>query len=101
MTLDTMIHDTQHQDMILYIRIYDTQHQNTRRYATAALQRRLKGANAAHIRQSRPEYGFGLQVKVLKTLSRCYLFARTRWRVNYFTEICSGSEAGSYLRLID
>jgi len=69
----------------------------------------------AHIRQSRSDAGLGFQVKALKT---CYGVPsslgkgarRTRgFRVryssqfenNYFTEMCSGSEAGSYLRLID
>ena len=59
---------------------------------------------------SLPDAGLGLQVQVLKTFPRCSRFARKR-RVanltssqmenNYFTEMCSGSEAGSCVRLID
>jgi len=33
---------------------------------------------------------------VAKSMARCSMFGR-----NYFTEMRSGSEAGSYLRLID
>ena len=29
------------------------------------------------------------------------LASQVQFKTNYFTEICSGSEAGSYLRLID
>ena len=34
--------------------------------------------NTAHVRQSRPDSGLGFQVKVLKPLSSCCLFARKR-----------------------
>ena len=35
-------------------------------------------ANSAHIGQSRPDFGFGFHVKVLKNLSSCPLFGRKR-----------------------
>jgi len=39
-------------------------------------------------------WGFGLRVQALG-------FRASQFESNYFTEMCSGSEAGSYLRLID
>ena len=35
-------------------------------------------ANMAHVRQSGPDSGFGVQAKVLKTFQMCSLFARKR-----------------------
>jgi len=77
----------------------------------------------AHIRQSRPDYGLGFQGNVCKRQSRpdCGLDFRVKvlktlyvvpssfgsglledeFKNNYFTEMCSGSKTGSYLRLID
>jgi len=64
-------------------------------------------------RQSRPDSGLGLshfQVKVLKIKQGVPSSlgsvagpssAGSQFENNYFTEMCSGSEAGSYLRLID
>ena len=57
-------------------------------------------ANSAQIRQSRPDAGLGLSHFLgegLEDLSSCSLLTRHRTRA----EMCSGSEAGSYLRLID
>ena len=59
-------------------------------------------ANSAHIRLSRPDSGLGSQVKVLKT---SYVVPSSLGSGNQkpggVWEMCSGSEAGSYLRLID
>jgi len=51
----------------------------------------------AHIRQSRPDSGLGFQVKVRKTFEAVPSSPYCGWR----PEMCSGSEAGSYLRRID
>jgi len=52
----------------------------------------------AHTRQSRPDSGLGFQVKALKPFK---LFPVRSEAVPEVTEMCSGSEAGSHLRLID
>jgi len=65
-------------------------------------------SNSAHIRQSRPDSGLGWQANVLKTfydvpssLGRGPPRTDRQFENNNFTEMCSGSEAGSSLRLID
>jgi len=63
----------------------------------------------AHIRQSRPDSGLGVQVKVCTPLQGDPSSRgegqmqpiENRVENYYFTEMCSGSEAGSHLRLID
>ena len=60
----------------------------------------------AHIRQSRPDSGLDFQGKFLETLQdvASWLGIGTsvlQFENNHFTEMCSGSEADSYLRLID
>ena len=65
-------------------------------------------ANMAHKRQPMPDYGLGFQVKGLEPFqvvlsllgSGLHLNHSQGWN-NYFTQMCSGSEAGSYLRLLD
>ena len=57
--------------------------------------------NKALIRQSGPDSGLGFQVKALTT--SCGVPSQgqgSQFENTYFTEMCSGSEAGSYLRLI-
>ena len=55
--------------------------------------------NMAQIRQSMPHFGLGFPVKVLKPFGA--VPASLGSGTDYFTEMCSGSEAGWYLRLID
>jgi len=57
-----------------------------------------------HIRQSRPDSGFGVQVNVLKPFKGVLFLIGSgllQCATSWGTEICSGFEAGSYLRLID
>ena len=75
----------------------------------------------AHIRQSRPDFGRGFKVNILiafevvhsslgrgsaqsgwqlSSHTRIFMYS-SQFENNYFTEMCSGSETGSHLRLID
>ena len=77
-------------------------------YVPASLGR---GTNMAHIRQSNSDSGLGFKVKVLRPFESIpSSLGRGMGRnsdslfpgdPDYFTEMCSGSEAGSYLRPID
>ena len=58
---------------------------------------RVRCVNMAHIRQSRPGSGLVFQDQVLTTFD-----VVASWLSNdYFTEMCSGSDAGSHVRRID
>ena len=64
-------------------------------------------ANMAHTRQSRPDSGLGSQVKGRRSFKAVPASLASGTGVSsqfenyYVTEMCSGSEASSYLRLID
>jgi len=66
-------------------------------------------ASVAHVSQARPDSGLGFQVNALEIFqvvssslgSGMAGWPSMRREKKYFTEMCSGSEAGSYLRLID
>jgi len=53
--------------------------------------------NSAHIRQSRPDSGLGFQASVGPEADLSHAIPQA---LRYFTEMCSGSEADSYSRLI-
>ena len=44
--------------------------------------------------------GLELSVKLMESAGLEWELRRSQFENNYFTEMCSGSEAGSYLRLI-
>jgi len=48
-----------------------------------------------------PEVDSEERVAYFRDLEDDYRLLRGLFKNNYFTEMCSGSEAGSYLRLID
>ena len=56
----------------------------------------------SHIRQSRPDYGRVFQVNVFKFVYAVLYSLDSGPAMNsHSTEMCTGSEEGSYLRLID